>query len=138
MDTNSVQAFHLLAESGRGSARVTDPSNMPLLIVSLVLNGAGQGTVIPLALYTILNSVDETQAGMGSGAVSTMQLVGTSVGVTIVGILFFSLIGSASGDVTPIRDTVYGHAFSVATIYNLAATFVSFLMFSILARKART
>jgi MFS family permease len=110
------------------------PDNLPLLIVSLILNGTGQGIVIPLALNTILSGIEEAQAGMGSGTVGTMQTIGASFGVTVVGILFFSLVGP---DVTPapeLRSMHYGHAFAVATIYNVVASIASLLLFARLGR----
>lgn len=71
-----------------GAAAVS-PERLSLLVVSLILNGAGQGLVIPLALNTILSRVRVDQAGLGAGTVSTMQIVGTSVGVAIVGVFSF-------------------------------------------------
>jgi MFS family permease len=111
------------------------PDNLALLIVSLILNGAGQGIVIPLALNTILSSITEAQAGMGSGTVGTMQTVGASLGVAIVGILFFSLANPEVTVAPELRTTLYGHAFAIATIYNVVAALVSFILFTRLRRK---
>ena len=49
------------------------------LILPLMLNGFGQGMVIPLSLNTILSGVETAQAGMGAGTVTTMQAVGNAV-----------------------------------------------------------
>jgi MFS family permease len=122
----------LVFACGLALAAVTAASavqSVPLMIVALVLNGAGQGMVIPLALSAILGAVRESEAGMGSGAVSTMQTVGTSVGVAIVGVLLFSSIGQAAAIPPALRPAVYGHAFAVATLYNVGAAIVSFVMF---------
>jgi MFS family permease len=116
-------------------AALLTPGNLTLLIVSLILNGAGQGIVIPLALNTILSGVSEAQAGMGSGTVSTMQTIGTSVGVAIVGILFFSLANPEVTVAPELHSTLYGHAFAIATIYNVVAALVSFILFTRLGRK---
>jgi MFS family permease len=110
------------------------PDNLSLLTVSLIMNGAGQGIVIPLALNTILSGVSEGQAGMGSGTVNTMQTIGTSTGVAIVGILFFSLANPEVTVVPEIRIRLYGHAFAVATTYNVFAALVSFTLFARLER----
>lgn len=67
------------------------------LILPLMLNGFGQGMVIPLSLNTILSGVETAQAGMGAGTVTTMQAVGNAVGVTVVGVLLFSLLGQVEG-----------------------------------------
>ncbi|WP_296224672.1 MFS transporter [Ralstonia sp. UBA689] len=106
-----------------------------LLIVPLVLNGFGQGMVIPLSLNTILSSVDTAQAGMGAGTVTTMQAVGNAVGVTVVGVLLFSLLGPAEGN--SMADAMgsaahaarYGHAFALATLYNVGATVLALMLF---------
>ncbi|MGO4683530.1 MFS transporter [Hyphomicrobium sp. 2TAF46] len=111
----------------------TSPDNLPLLIVSLILNGAGQGLVIPLALNATLSRVREDQAGMGSGMVSTMQIVGTSVGVAIVGVLFFSVIHQAGELVTATRT--YGHALAQATVYNVVVVTLSFVGFFLVTRE---
>lgn len=110
------------------------PRDLRLLIASLVLNGAGQGLVIPLALNAILSSVSENEAGMGSGVVGTMQTVGTSVGVAIVGVLFFSTVRNASNASSAMQAVVYGNAFAHATVYNVIAAGLSFASFLALLR----
>ena len=75
---------------------------------------------------------------MGTGTVTTMQAVGNAVGVTVVGVLLFSLLGQVEGaDGTVSADAAahaahaahYGHAFALATLYNVAATVLSFVLF---------
>lgn len=111
------------------------PDNPPLLIAAVVFNGLGQGLVIPLALNTILSGVREDQVGMGSGVVSTMQIVGTAVGVAIVGVLFFSLIRQSAPLTPDMRPIVYGHALALATVYNTLAAGLSFVGFLVLTRR---
>ena len=110
------------------------PANLPFLIIALILNGAGQGLVIPLALNTILGGVRDDQAGMGSGIVSTMQIMGTSIGVAIVGVLFFSFAPQPATLATDARVAAFGHALAMATIYNLMAVGASFAGFYLLTR----
>jgi hypothetical protein len=104
-------------------------------MVALVLNGFGQGMVLPLSLNTILSGVQASQAGMGAGAVTTMQAVGNAVGVTVVGVLLFSLLGHVEGgsavDAVDAAAHVarYGHAFALATLYNVGATALAFVLF---------
>ncbi|MDR3397586.1 MAG: MFS transporter [Pandoraea sp.] len=105
------------------------PGNVTWLVVSLIFNGAGQGTVIPLAFNAILGSVREEQAGMGGGALSTMQTVGTSCGVVVVGILLFSQLGASAHGSAELRAIGYGHALAVATLYNVGAVLASFVLF---------
>ncbi|OZB61446.1 MAG: MFS transporter [Thiomonas sp. 13-66-29] len=100
------------------------PAALGLMVLGLVLNGAGQGVVIPLALNALLGQVRDHHAGAASGAIGTLQAVGTSVGVTLVGVIFFSALDHASGAVG------YGDALAHATVYNLAASALSLLLFA--------
>ncbi|MDX3881246.1 MAG: MFS transporter [Achromobacter sp.] len=114
---------------------IVDASNLPLIVAALVLNGAGQGIVIPLAFNAVLGAVRAEDAGMGSGISSTMQLTGTTVGVAVVGVVLFSAIGSP--DLPGVAQAQhYGHALAWATLYNLAAVAASFLLFARLTAKA--
>ncbi|PLT20430.1 MULTISPECIES: MFS transporter [Ralstonia] len=104
------------------------------LLVPLVVSGFGQGMVIPLSLNTILSTVETAQAGMGAGTVTTMQAVGNAVGVTVVGVLLFSLLGadgSETADAAAHAAHVarYGHAFALAMLYNVAATVLALVFF---------
>ncbi|MEW1780884.1 MFS transporter [Arthrobacter sp. NPDC080086] len=102
------------------------------LLVPLVIGGFGQGMVLPLSLNTILSSVDTAQAGMGAGTVTTMQAVGNAVGVTVVGVLLFSLLGhveGAEGVDAASHAAHYDHAFAMAMLYNVAATVVALVLF---------
>ena len=64
-----------------------------------------------------------------------MQAVGNAVGVTVVGVLLFSLLGHVEGGSTatavgPAEQVVrYGHAFALATLYNVGATVLAFVLF---------
>jgi MFS family permease len=102
------------------------------MILSLVLNGAGQGLVIPLALNALLGNVETRHAGMVSGMVSTLQTIGTSFGVTVVGIIMFALIGEAR----PVdAGAAYGRAMAWSSLYNVAASLASLLLFAIALRQ---
>ncbi|MBY5768546.1 MFS transporter [Rhizobium leguminosarum] len=102
-----------------------------MLSLSLILNGLGQGIVIPLFLNLILSTVSNSEAGMASGACSTMQTAGAAFGITIVGIILFSVLDSVGLQPgSPLTSSEqYGYAFAVATIYNLAAVILSLVLF---------
>ncbi|MGI4813237.1 MAG: MFS transporter [Janthinobacterium lividum] len=103
--------------------------SMSYLLLALTLNGLGQGIAIPLAYNTVLGRVDLAHAGMASGAISTLQSVGASVGVVIIGLILFSLIDSGSVPSLVDRHAMYSHAFGLATLYNVCVSSVSILMF---------
>jgi MFS family permease len=68
---------------------VTGP--IGLLIPGLLLVGAGQGLCITPLTSTVLGHVTPEHAGAVSGALSTMQQVGNSLGVAITGAVFFAV-----------------------------------------------
>ena len=75
------------------------------LVPGLVLVGAGMGLCITPLTSTVLASAGPGNAGAVSGALSTMQQVGNSIGVAVTGIIFF---GAASRG--------YGHALGLSVL----------------------
>ena len=64
------------------------------LVPGLVLVGAGMGLCITPLTSTVLASAGPRNAGAVSGALSTMQQVGNSIGVAVTGIIFFGAVRS--------------------------------------------
>jgi EmrB/QacA subfamily drug resistance transporter len=62
------------------------------LAPSLLLIGAGMGLVIAPLATIVMASVDPRHAGDASGALSAMQNVGNSLGVAVVGVIFFGAV----------------------------------------------
>jgi Na+/melibiose symporter-like transporter len=62
------------------------------LFPGLVRLGAGQGLCITPLTTTVLSHADPATAGSVSGALSTAQQVGNSVGVAVTGVLFFGAL----------------------------------------------
>jgi EmrB/QacA subfamily drug resistance transporter len=67
------------------------------LFPGLLLLGAGQGLCITPLTTTVLSHADPATAGSVSGALSTAQQVGNSVGVAVTGVLFFGALGHGYG-----------------------------------------
>ncbi|NNC12199.1 MFS transporter [Planctomonas sp. JC2975] len=67
------------------------------VLVGLVFCGAAQGLSIPPSTGLVLGTADAADAGIVSGALSTMQQVGGALGVAVVGTVFFGMLGSAPG-----------------------------------------
>ncbi|MGH9066188.1 MAG: MFS transporter, partial [Acidimicrobiales bacterium] len=63
------------------------------LIPSLLLAGAGLGLVVAPLTNIVLSEIRSEDAGAASGVLSTVQQMGGAVGVALIGVLFFSLIG---------------------------------------------
>jgi EmrB/QacA subfamily drug resistance transporter len=62
------------------------------LFPGLLLLGAGQGLCITPLTTTVLGHADPATAGSVSGALSTAQQVGNSIGVAVTGVLFFGAL----------------------------------------------
>jgi hypothetical protein len=62
-----------------------------------VLLGAGQGLCITPLTTTVLSHADPASAGSLSGALSTAQQVGNSIGVAVTGVLFFGSVDLGYG-----------------------------------------
>ena len=63
-----------------------------LLAPGLILVGAGQGAAITPLTTTVMAHSTPSQAGAVSGALSTMQQVGNSLGVAVTGAVFYSAL----------------------------------------------
>lgn len=72
---------------------------------------------------------------MASGMLSTLQVVGTSTGVAVVGGVVFAVLEGAGG--WPVGDgaMVYGRALAVAMVYNVAAALASLVLFRAATRR---
>ncbi|MBB3560330.1 MFS family permease [Rhizobium sp. BK512] len=106
------------------------------LTVSVILQGFGQGIIIPLLLNMVLSTVADTEAGMASGVFSTIQTAGSAFGVTIVGMILFGISnGSGAEPASAVRTAgAYGTAFAVATLYNLVAVALGLILFRALQK----
>ncbi|GAA4828918.1 MFS transporter [Luteimicrobium xylanilyticum] len=106
----------LAAYGALGLALVAAPdgtgSTVAALVPGLLLAGAGQGLCIVPLTAQVLAHADPRQAGSVSGALQTAQQAGNSVGVAVVGVVFYGVLGAAGGTV--------GHAFG-ASLVALAA-----------------
>lgn len=101
-----------------------------LLFVAMIFNGLGQGLVIPILLNSILSSVDVNNAGTASGTFSTVQILGATIGVALVGTIFFSMLdGHLVFQSEAVREATFARAFSVSTLYNATAVLLGILLF---------
>ncbi len=74
------------------------------LIPALVLSGLGMGCVVAPIYPFILAEVPIKDAGSASGITNTVQQVGGAIGVAVIGVVFFGLLGTqASTSVESVR-----------------------------------
>ncbi len=106
------------------------------LIPVLVVVGTGQGFIMTPLLNLALGFVDEAQAGMASGVISTVQQVGAALGVAVVGILFAAALAADEGVATPAGQ--YAAAFVAGMLYNLGAALLVCVLLLMLASTQRS
>jgi EmrB/QacA subfamily drug resistance transporter len=73
------------------------------LVPSLVAVGLGLGTVIAPLADIVLARVPRQDAGSASGVFNTGLQLGNSIGIAVIGVIFFGMLGSRSG---PAASTV--------------------------------
>jgi EmrB/QacA subfamily drug resistance transporter len=69
------------------------------LIPALAICGLGLGSVIAPLVNVVLAGIRGQDAGSASGLLTTVQQLGGAVGVALIGVIFFGLLGSHAGAV---------------------------------------
>ena len=116
----------LYLAAGHGGT-VSAMSSVAWLFPGLVLLGAGQGLCITPLTTTVLSHADPASAGSVSGALSTAQQVGNSIGVAVTGVLFFGAV-----------DRGYGLAFERSVLQMGALLLVVAALTRLMPRGQRT
>lgn len=99
------------------------------LIPVLIVTGGAQAMIMTPLLNLVLGFVEDRQAGMASGVISTLQQVGAALGVAAVGILF----GAALGVESEGQAARYASAFVSGMSYNVAAAVIAAILLARLA-----
>jgi len=92
------------------------------LAPSLFIAGLGNGLGLSPLVGTVIAGLAPQEAGAGAGIVTTTLQVGNALGVALIGLLFFTLVGGAG------EGVAYAHAFAATlpacVILLLAAAFL--------------
>jgi EmrB/QacA subfamily drug resistance transporter len=91
------------AGSGHGSVLWLAPG--------LVIDGAGMGLIIAPLASLVLARVDPKHAGAASGVLSMVMQLGGALGVALIGIIFYGVLGTPHGG----RAPLFGHAFTLSS-----------------------
>ena len=70
------------------------------LLLPLFIAGAGGGLFLAPVTSVVLAGIRGDDAGSASGVLATAQQVGAAVGIAVVGVIFFGLLGSNSAQAT--------------------------------------
>jgi EmrB/QacA subfamily drug resistance transporter len=112
----AVAAGLALLAAGFGVlASIAPGDGYPVLVVALVVLGAGSGTAGPAAYGTLLAALPAERAGVGSAVNDTVQQVGQALSVAILGsVLTAAYAGALPAGVTgPARRSI-GDALGIA------------------------
>ncbi len=72
-----------------------DHTSAAWLMPGMIVVGFGNGLALPSIIGAVLLRIPAPQAGMAAGALTTVQQFGNATGVTVLGTIFFSVLGSA-------------------------------------------
>ncbi|MDQ3576512.1 MAG: MFS transporter [Actinomycetota bacterium] len=77
----------------------------PASMIGLILVGAGNGLVFPHLIGAALAEVAPHKAGVGAAVLTTTQQFAGSAGVTLIGTIFFAVLGSGGDHVSAMRQS---------------------------------
>jgi EmrB/QacA subfamily drug resistance transporter len=84
-----------------------------VMLVPLAAVGCGMGIVMTPLLSRVLAGVEPDHAGSASGVLSMVQQIGNSLGVALIGIVFYNTL-----------DSGYTHAFQFGLVYTAITALV--------------
>jgi MFS family permease len=82
-------------------------------VPALIVTGTGMGLLMAPFFDTVLAGVEQHETGSASGALTSVQQLGSSLGVAVLGTIFFGLLG---GQVATATDTAAAKAFAAAGV----------------------
>lgn len=98
------------------------------LIPGLIIDGAGMGLAVAPLASTVLARVNPQYAGAASGVLTTGLQIGNSIGVAVIGVVFYNALGDS-----PVASS-YPHAFTMSIILLVAVAAVLALLVQALPR----
>jgi EmrB/QacA subfamily drug resistance transporter len=93
-----------------------------LLALGLFIGGLGLGLAAPILVNVVLAGIPGRNAGAAGGVLSTVNQIGGSIGIAVLGTIFFTAVTGSTTDAPGPAD--YGHALSIV----LAVTAVLYLV----------
>jgi len=116
--------YALLAWAGSGTSQLE-------LVGPLLVGGFGMGMVFIPLFDIIMAGVDDHEVGSASGALESLQQLGASLGVAVLGTVFFNGLG-----LRPTRTTAV-HATELTLLVIIGLTATAFALAWLLPKKAR-
>jgi len=121
--TRALTLGFVLQVVGFGMVMLAVSGPVPdFLGAGLVVAGVGFGTVMPSVIKAVIGGVEQRHAGLASGIVISTFQIGASLGVAVIGGVFYAALGDGR---TP---GAYAHAFTLALGCNVALLAVAALL----------
>lgn len=92
----------------------------PVLSAVLTIGGIGMGLLIVPLFDAALATVPTADAGSASGALSTVQQIGGTLGVALIGAVFYSVAGTHPTDQT-LNDALHAASWGSVAAFSAAA-----------------
>ena len=103
------------------------------LLLPLLVAGTGSGLFIAPNAQFIIATVDRQEAGAASGVISTMQRVGSAIGIAIVGSVFFGTLSFPARGRPTATDLAVGFTHSATSALAVSAAFAVIAFFLVFA-----
>jgi MFS family permease len=111
------------------------------LLGPLLVAGVGSGLFIAPNVQFIVATVDPSEAGAASGVISTMQRIGSAIGIAVIGSVFFGTLTfpsdrkPTSADVANAFATSASSALVVSAVFAVAAFLLVFTLPKTMSRR---
>jgi EmrB/QacA subfamily drug resistance transporter len=106
------------------------------LVAPLLVFGAGMGMIFVPLFDIIMGDIEDREVGSASGLLESIQQLGASLGVAVLGTVFFGVAGSATGQ-GHLDQACAVDAAGLVTLLTLALTAAAFALGFLLPHKAR-
>ncbi|MFE9776515.1 MFS transporter [Streptomyces sp. NPDC005931] len=105
-----------------------------LLALGLFIGGLGLGLAAPILVNVVLAGVPGRNAGAAGGVLSTVNQIGGSIGIAVLGTIFFAAVTGSTADAPGLAD--YGHALSIVLVVTAVLYLVAGLVMLALPKSA--
>lgn len=102
------------------------------MVPVLFIEGAGIGMIMAPMVSTVLAGLSPQHAGVASGVLATVQQVGNSLGVALIGLLFYGRLGRAGSSAS--SPAAYASAIGNSLLYLLVLALLVAILFQRLPR----
>ncbi|MFD9478748.1 MFS transporter [Streptomyces nojiriensis] len=105
-----------------------------LLALGLFIGGLGLGLAAPFLVNVVLAGIPGRNAGAAGGVLSTVNQIGGSIGIAVLGTIFFAAVTGSTTDAPGPAD--YAHALSIVLVVTAVLYLVAGLVMLALPKAA--